>query len=149
MRNLVFAIGALGLLAPTGCAGLSSPGDVPHPKVWARGQYYASRSCAGCHAVTEHGASPNPHAPSFRALPYRFDTAQLKAALTAITRRGHGDMPPIYLTPAEIRDIAGYIESLQPSDETPSPSATTVSAVDVGREKAKAAGARGQLPMWL
>ncbi|MDB5454392.1 MAG: cytochrome c family protein [Caulobacteraceae bacterium] len=114
MHNFTFVSGILGLLALTGCAGLSPASDVRRPAAWARGQFYVSRSCAGCHAVTDQGDSPNPRAPVFRTLSLRFDTAHLEAALTAISRHGHEEMPPIYISPAEIKDIAGYIESLKP-----------------------------------
>jgi mono/diheme cytochrome c family protein len=115
MRNLTFVFRILSLLALSGCA---SDGDFRRPTAWARGQFYVSRSCAGCHAVGDQGASPNPRAPGFRTLPLRFDTAHLEAALTAISRHGHQNMPPIYISPAEIKDIAGYIERLTPA--TPS-----------------------------
>jgi mono/diheme cytochrome c family protein len=38
----------------------------------------------------------------------------LERSLAQIARDGHGEMPPIYMTAAEVQDIVAYIESLTP-----------------------------------
>ena len=77
----------------------------------AAGQRFVQRACAGCHATGAQGASPNPHSPPFRTLAARLPGPALEAQLNGIARDGHVEMPPIYMTPDEIRQIAAYIRS--------------------------------------
>jgi mono/diheme cytochrome c family protein len=79
----------------------------------AAGQAFVRRACAGCHATGPQGASPNPHSPPFRTLAARLPGEALEAQLGAIARQGHVEMPPIYMTPEEIRAVAAYIRSVQ------------------------------------
>lgn len=100
---------ALSLLA-TGCSALKpSPPGAPHADP---GQAFAQRACAGCHAVGGRGASPNARAPAFRDLARRRSDAELAAALGEISRNGHVEMPPIYITPDEMRQLVAYMRSL-------------------------------------
>jgi len=76
------------------------------------GERFARRSCAGCHALTLKGASPNPLAPPFRTLSAKLPGRGLTSALGQISAHGHRAMPPIYMTPAERRAVAAYIRDV-------------------------------------
>jgi mono/diheme cytochrome c family protein len=141
MRHFIFGFGLIGLLLSTGCAGLRPAAGPKDAAGWTQGQFYVSRSCAGCHAVTEQGASPDPHAPAFRTLPLRFDRARLESALAAISRNGHQEMPPIYISPKEIGDIARYIESLEPSGDIRAPDSKPARVTAAGPDAAGHPGA--------
>ena len=103
------------LLAATGCATVGPTPTSPDASA-DRGRYYALRSCAGCHAVGVLGASPNENAPSFGALRLRYNALSLPRRLAEISENGHYEMPPIHMTPDEIRDIAAYVETVDSSD---------------------------------
>jgi mono/diheme cytochrome c family protein len=90
-------------------AAASAAQAAPSP---AAGQRFARRACAGCHAIKATGAGPNPLAPPFRLLASRLRGPRLDAELRAISRHGHRSMPPIYMTPAERRNVAAYIRSI-------------------------------------
>lgn len=77
-----------------------------------RGRAFAQRACAGCHAIGRQGLSPNPDAPPFRTLAARLPGPSLEAELSSISAQGHIWMPPIYITPAEVRSVAAYIRSV-------------------------------------
>lgn len=112
MRRML--IGLL-LLTATGCA---TSGPTPAKSLDAsadRGRFYALRSCAGCHAVGALGSSPNPNAPSFSAIRLRYNALSLPRRLAEISENGHYEMPPIAMTPDEIRDIVAYVETIDDS----------------------------------
>lgn len=100
---------AAGALMLAGCAadGRARQGAA------ADGERFARRACAGCHAIGPQGASPNPHSPPFRTLAQRLPGEALAARLAGIAQRGHVEMPPIYMTPAEIRAVAAYIRAVR------------------------------------
>jgi mono/diheme cytochrome c family protein len=124
------------ILALTVLAGACAAGAGPQPggrgagrQDVAAGERFVRRACAGCHAVGPQGASPNPHSPPFRTLAARLPGEALPAQLAAIARRGHVEMPPIYMTPEELEAAAAYIRSIaeqaRPAaaiDATPGPS---------------------------
>lgn len=91
--------------------GPSKPADT-HGAGIARGQAFVERACAGCHAVRRADASRNGHAPPFRDLAARRSDADLGRALSEISRDGHLEMPPIYVTPGEMADVVAYMRSL-------------------------------------
>ncbi len=105
MRRIVTIFGLAALVG--GCATFGGE----ERRDAAAGQRFVQRACAGCHAVGKEGASPNPHSPPFRTLSARLPGAALDAQLNGIARNGHVEMPPIYMTPDEIREIAAYIRS--------------------------------------
>jgi mono/diheme cytochrome c family protein len=76
------------------------------------GRRFALRACAGCHAVGVTGASANPLSPPFRLLPHRLKGSALPRELRTISAHGHGQMPPIYMTPAERRALVVYVRSV-------------------------------------
>lgn len=103
------ALALLSLLA-SGCAAVkpSQPGgEAADP-----GRAFAQRACAGCHAIDAAGVSPNARAPAFRDLARQRSDEQLGGALAEISRNGHVEMPPIYITPEEMRQLTAYMRSL-------------------------------------
>lgn len=112
MRRTLLVITLAGLAA--GCAG--TPGDDalggrPSPAA-ERGEQFAQRACAGCHAIRLDDASRNGAAPPFRDLRVRSTAPMLRQRLDEISRRGHYEMPPVFVSEDEARDVAAYIESL-------------------------------------
>jgi len=104
------------LLAATGCA---TSGQTPPKSLDAsadRGRFYALRSCAGCHAVGVLGTSPNANAPSFSTIRLRYNALSLPRRLAEISENGHYEMPPINMTPDEIRDIVAYVQTVDASE---------------------------------
>lgn len=96
-----------------GCSTLTPAGPSNRAQAAAdRGHTFVLRACAGCHAVEPGMESPNHHAPTFRDLAQLRTDAELAAALSAISRNGHVEMPPIYITPAEQGDVVAYLRSL-------------------------------------
>jgi mono/diheme cytochrome c family protein len=122
MRGIALVLVATTLLG--GCAGLGRPSPAAARQDAASGQRFVQRACAGCHAVEPTGASPNPHAPPFRTLAGRLPGRALDEQLSTIARRGHVEMPPIYMTPDEIGAVAAYIRGIAQSDGRPAGSAT-------------------------
>lgn len=112
MRDALILLCLAGALAS--CA--TPPKGPPPPLSPAaeRGLQFVTRSCAGCHAVGGGGHSANVVAPPFASVRMRHTAIGLERSLAQIAREGHGDMPPIYMTPAEMQDIVAYIESLEP-----------------------------------
>lgn len=111
MSRRILLLTALAAMA-TGCAG-QRPAPTGAPATAADpGKAFVQRACAGCHAVEPTGASPNGRAPAFRDLASRRSDAELAAALGEISRNGHVEMPPIYITPDEMRQVVAYMRSL-------------------------------------
>jgi mono/diheme cytochrome c family protein len=108
MRRLLMTVALAALAA--GCASLD---DARGRRDAAAGRQFAQRACAGCHATGLHGYSPNPRSPPFRTLGGRLPGAALETRLSAIVRDGHGEMPPIYMTPQEMGEVAAYIRALR------------------------------------
>lgn len=79
-----------------------------------RGRFFVLRACAGCHAVGEAGASPDSHAPPFPVVRDAVTAGQLTMMLRELSKNGHYEMPPIFMSEADIRDIAAYIATLRP-----------------------------------
>jgi cytochrome c len=100
--------------ALTACATVEQTAPAPLSPAATRGQQFAQRACAGCHAVAGRDASPNAVAPAFASIRMRHTEIGLERSLQQIAREGHGEMPPIYMTSAEMADIIAYIEALGP-----------------------------------
>lgn len=100
-------------VATAACASLvaPTPSGAPDPNI-ERGQRFAQRACAGCHAIGVRGQSPSGNAPAFGTLRLRYTSPQLVRRLAVISRDGHYEMPPIYISPDEANDLAYYVESL-------------------------------------
>jgi cytochrome c len=110
MARLAIPLLALAALAAGCAAPRTAPGAAPGPV--ETGRAFVHRACAGCHAVDPTGASPNPRAPAFRDLAARRSDAELAAAVAEISRSGHVEMPPIYVTPEERKGVVAYMRSL-------------------------------------
>lgn len=108
-----FLVIALAALA-AGCAGTAGVRMAPaRPSVTVeRGEQFAQRACAGCHAIRRDDASRNGAAPPFRDLRVRATAPMLERRLAEISRSGHYEMPPVFITEDEARAVAAYIESL-------------------------------------
>jgi mono/diheme cytochrome c family protein len=113
MRSIALLVVVTTLLC--GCAGVGSSSPAAAGQDAASGQRFVERACAGCHATGASGLSPNPHSPPFRSLAERLPGPALEAELSAIARRGHVEMPPIYMTSEEIRAVAAYIRGIAAS----------------------------------
>jgi mono/diheme cytochrome c family protein len=76
------------------------------------GRRFAEDHCARCHAVGTSGESPHAGAPPFRQLAERWPLENLAEALAEGITVGHPDMPEFVLSPEEIDDLLGYLESI-------------------------------------
>ena len=112
MRHVLMVLTLTAALAA--CATGEGPAPAPLSPAAERGQQFVLRACAGCHAVAGREASPNAVAQAFASIRMRHTEIGLERTLTQISREGHGEMPPIYMTSAEMGDIVAYIESLAP-----------------------------------
>lgn len=118
MRDALFVLSLAGALAS--CATPQAVAPQPMSPAAERGMQFVTRSCAGCHAVNGSGHSANAVAPPFASVRMRHTSIGLERSLAQIAREGHGEMPPIYMTAAEVQDIVAYIESLEPVAAAPS-----------------------------
>jgi cytochrome c len=94
------------------CAALGGRFARSPPSPAERGHSVARRACAACHAVEATGVSPKPPAPTFASVEMRH-TASLESRVADLTRLGHYGMPPLVLSPDEVRDLVTYIASLE------------------------------------
>jgi len=117
MRDALIILSLVGALAS--CATPQTAPGQPLSPAAERGLQFVTRSCAGCHAVNGAGHSANAVAPPFASVRMRHTSIGLERSLAQIAREGHGEMPPIYMTAAEMQDIVAYIESLEPVAAAP------------------------------
>lgn len=117
MRDALIILSLAGALAS--CATPQAAPPQPMSPAAERGMQFAVRSCAGCHAVGGGGHSANAVAPPFASVRMRHTAIGLERSLAQISREGHGEMPPIYMTSAEMADLVAFIESLEPVAEAP------------------------------
>lgn len=78
-----------------------------------RGLVLAKERCAACHAVTEHGASPDIKAPTFRRIAGQWPVEQLQESLAEGIVTGHPGMPEFTFTPREIDDFLAHLKRLR------------------------------------
>lgn len=111
MRTALMILGLGAVLA--GCASLGSDAGPARMRDSAaeRGQHFAQRACAGCHAL-DAGESPRGGAPAFATLRLRYTPIALERRLSEISAHGHYEMPPVFITQDEAKDVAAYIGSL-------------------------------------
>lgn len=100
-------------------AALAAPADDRRAGSIDSGRFLVLRSCAGCHAVGETGKSPDSHAPPFPVVRGSVTSGQLTMMLSELSKNGHAEMPPIFMSEAEIRDISAYVANLRPSTGRP------------------------------
>jgi mono/diheme cytochrome c family protein len=77
------------------------------------GRQFAERNCARCHAVGQTGVSPFDPAPPFRIFARRWPLDSLDESLAEGIVVGHPDMPEFKLTPRQIGNFIGYLETIQ------------------------------------
>jgi mono/diheme cytochrome c family protein len=103
-------------LVLAGCTTSPPPDDDPVAatpvQIWA-GHMLAEGHCGACHAVSVTDKSRMPQAPPFRTLSKRYPVSSLGEALAEGIVTGHPDMPEWVLTPDEITELLGYIQSIQ------------------------------------
>ncbi len=74
------------------------------------GLAFVEKSCARCHAIGEHDASPLSIAPPLRDIANRYPLEGLEEAFAEGIVVGHPAMPEFELEPDEISDLIGYLE---------------------------------------
>jgi mono/diheme cytochrome c family protein len=111
MRASLLILGLGVLLA--GCASFGAGPGPAHVRDAAaeRGLHFAQRACAGCHSL-DAGESPRGGAPAFATLRLRYTPIALERRLGEISAHGHYEMPPVFITQDESKDVAAYIGSL-------------------------------------
>lgn len=77
------------------------------------GRLFAERNCARCHAIGVDGESPFAPAPPFRTFAKKWPLESIEEALAEGIVVGHPAMPEFELTPRQIRDLIGYMETIQ------------------------------------
>ena len=119
MRWIVFAAAAVALAS---CAAREPTHDPAALSIATEldalaesGRDIAEAQCAGCHAVGEYGASPNPNAPVFRTLLQRYRADVLEEELIEGVRVSH-PMPEFQFNPQGTDALIAYLRSIQ---ETP------------------------------
>lgn len=118
----IFRRGPIALLLVSGLVSFATAAAAEGSSAFSREQREAARGhdlalarCAACHAVDALGTSPNRRAPPFRTLSGRYVELTLHRKLTEIAETGHYDMPPVPVHSNEVRDIAAYLNSLEPA----------------------------------
>jgi cytochrome c len=117
MRSIFIAAAAFVALAS--CAAQDPAPDPAAVSVGAEldalaesGRDIAEAQCAGCHAVGEYGASPNPDAPVFRTLFQRYRADVLEQELIEGIRVSH-PMPEFQFNPQGTDALIQYLRSIQ------------------------------------
>ncbi len=106
-------LAAVSLLAATSVGAETRPPALSPAQQVALGRALVARNCAMCHAVGEHGASPNPTAPAFRELHRRMDVDLLGEGLATGILTGHPAMPEFRFEPYEVVGIVRYLHAIQ------------------------------------
>jgi hypothetical protein len=107
MRTL-FRICLIAYLGIT-CAHLASGQEIGEASA---GYDYASKICAGCHAVQRGGlASPNEKAPPFEAIANTRGMTEM--ALRVWFQTPHPTMPNLIISPRQKDDVIAYILSMK------------------------------------
>lgn len=110
VTGTVLAVAAGGLALGQAHGGVERPGEQSGSP--ARGATFATRECAGCHAITKDGVSPRMQAPPFGEVSRKYADYRLDWELETIASVGHYAMPPKAMTAIQIADVTAYIRSL-------------------------------------
>jgi hypothetical protein len=111
-RSVGALVAVCSLLMLGACAALGGRLHHAPPTAAERGHAVARRACAACHAIEAAGVSPAPKAPAFASVEMRH-TASLESRVADLTRLGHYGMPPVKLSPDEVRELVAYIASFE------------------------------------
>ena len=76
------------------------------------GEALVRQNCAGCHAVTEEDASPNPRAIPFRFLGRLYPIEHLEEALAEGIMVSH-EMPEFVLEAEQVTALIKYLNAIQ------------------------------------
>ena len=106
-RRLISAI----LVA--GSIGLTAQGVIAGELDVESGRRFAELNCARCHAIGPAGSSPLDPAPPFRTFAKKWPLESLEESLAEGIVTGHTDMPEFELSPRQIEDFIGYLETIQ------------------------------------
>lgn len=79
-----------------------------------RGRAIATQNCAGCHAITRKGSSPNRASPPFRTLGQRYNIDDLDEAFVEGMTANHKGMPDFQFSASDTLAMLAYIKSVQP-----------------------------------
>jgi cytochrome c len=93
---------------------IAAPASAGPQQAAVRGLAVAQAHCAACHAIGAKGPSPKSPAPLFRDLRTHYPVADLIAAVGEGASTGHPAMPRFHLTLRQRRDLAVYVQSLEP-----------------------------------
>lgn len=106
---------------------LAASGAQAQSDLVARGHLLVQRYCAGCHAVTRTGKSPNAAAPAFRDLNARYRIDDLGEALAEGILTGHPAMPQFEFPPKDVAAVLAYLKSIQTNQTAETSTAPPVS----------------------
>lgn len=96
-----------GLLVVSLSACISAPEDeLP-------GRHIAAKDCGGCHAIGRGDRSRMASAPPLRTLGGRYELDSLGEALAEGISVGHPAMPELSYPEDQIRQLIGYMQSIQ------------------------------------
>ena len=79
----------------------------------ARGRQIALLQGSQCHQIEAAGESPNPMAPAFRGIRMRYNMLAFERRMAELRPEDHYEMPGIKLEPADVADVAAYIDTLR------------------------------------
>lgn len=120
--NIRVAAAALAL-ALSGCVDETTPvagGPTEDASVQAAlvedGLAIAEANCASCHSIGAAGDSPNPKAPTFRALLARYSAETLEMELAEGMRVAHAPMPQFKFKPEGAAALVAYLNAVQTRD---------------------------------
>ncbi|NQU71965.1 MAG: cytochrome c [Rhodospirillales bacterium] len=96
-----------------GSIGLTAPGAIADEVNVESGRRFAELNCARCHAIGPAGLSPLDPALPFRTFAKKWPLESLEESLAEGIVTGHSDMPEFELTPRQIGNFIGYLETIQ------------------------------------
>ena len=116
VHRLTAVLAALVCLAgarPAQPAAMAVPEQDALAEAAARGEQFAARACANCHAIGPAGVSPMAEATPFRVIVHRYPLDQLEEAFAEGLVTGHPAMPAVVFRASEIDDLVAYLETVR------------------------------------
>lgn len=83
------------------------------PAMIEDGRSIAEANCASCHAIGRTGQSPDPKAPTFRAVMTRYNVDMLGTELAEGMRVAHAPMPQFQFRPEAVDSLIAYLRSVE------------------------------------
>ena len=120
MKRIALSLATFATLASSGSI---APASEPQPELSARaarGYAFATRRCAGCHAIEANGTSLNPEAPPWEDIANRRGVT--RETLRKFLRDSHNFPAAMKFTVDRRRnaELAAYMVTLQRTDFQPS-----------------------------